>query len=73
MFDGLLLEVGVEFPWYYFSGGLIVKSADIDYRISFGRPAEGGGGRVLEQLREIRTMRASGKAWKAALIRAGRR
>ena len=70
VFDLPLAELSVKFPWYYFSGGLIVKSAGSNYRFSFGRPSDGPGGRALEQLQQIGTMRALGKAWKAALIKA---
>lgn len=79
LFDIPLSEIQVNFPWYYFSGGMKIKVGGIQYRFSFGRPAntqmpvEMGNIprtalKVGEQLLEIGTMRERGKAWKAAMM-----
>jgi hypothetical protein len=81
VFDVPVSELEVEFPWYYFTGGVIVSFAGARYRISFGRPSNTrlpvdrsdpveAGTRVLEEAKEIRTMRTTGRAWKAALQQA---
>lgn len=36
VFDVPLAEVGVKFPWYYFSGGCKLKVQGVEYRLSFG-------------------------------------
>ena len=80
VFDVPVASVAVRFPWYYFSGGLVVTLAGVQYRFSLGTPAnmqfptnrgdiEAVAGRVQAELSEVATMRLAGKAWKAALSR----
>ena len=78
VFDVPMKSVAVRYPWYYFSGGLIVKLAGVDYKFSLGQPsnmrlptnrADIGAvtERVEAELGEVATMRRAGKAWQAAL------
>jgi len=76
LFDVSLRDVAVAFPWYYFSGGLVVKTSDDVYRLSFGRPANtpragvyNGPARAVAELQEVGSMRKAGKAWREALRR----
>ena len=48
----------VNFPWYYFGGGVKFRIGSESYRISFVEPGEHG---------NIRDGRRAGKAWKAIL------
>ena len=69
VFDLVLADVQVTFPWYYFSGGLQIKSGGVSYNFSFARPGNtrGSDSDAIEGLAEIPKMRRAGKAWKAAL------
>jgi hypothetical protein len=76
LFDANLRDVAVAFPWYYFSGGLVVKTSDDVYKLSFGRPANSpragvsnGPARAVAELKEIGSMRIAGKAWRETLRR----
>lgn len=40
VFDVPLAEVRVKFPWYYFSGGCKLRVKGVEYRLSFGGPAQ---------------------------------
>lgn len=63
VFDVALSEVrDVEFPWYYFGGGMKLSVGAERYRISFMRPGNTGG-----RLRDIGRGRQAGKEWKSAL------
>lgn len=73
----------VEFPWYYFGGGMKLTVGGTRHRISFVRPngAEVAEARLLEgtgaeglslltvhqKIADIGEGRRAGKAWKAAL------
>ena len=52
----------VEFPWYYFGGGMKLSIGAERYRVSFMRPGNVGGGTG-----DIGPGRRLGKEWKAAL------
>ncbi|MBI5279011.1 MAG: hypothetical protein HY854_21430 [Burkholderiales bacterium] len=78
VFDVPVASVAVRFPWYYFSGGLVVTLAGVQYKFSLGTPAnmqlptdrgdiDAVAGRVETELGEVATMRRAGKAWQAAL------
>jgi len=63
VFDVPLSEVReVEFPWYYFGGGMKLSIGAERYRVSFMRPGNIGGG-----IGDIGPGRRVGKEWKAAL------
>lgn len=63
VFDVALSAVtGVEFPWYYFGGGMKLKIGAESYRFSFMLPGNMGGG-----IGDIGPGRRIGKEWKAAL------
>ncbi|WP_295455415.1 hypothetical protein [uncultured Thiodictyon sp.] len=79
VFDLPLSDLTVNFPWYYFSGGMKITAGKNKYRFSFGQPANttlpvnsaniaNVALRVGDQLMEIGTMRGRGAAWKAALL-----
>ena len=68
MFDVPVTQVTVTFPWYYFSGGLVITIEGVRYRFSLGQPANTRmptnradiaqvAGRVEEELSEVATMR----------------
>lgn len=77
LFDTPLANVEkVDFPWYYFSGGVKLTVGGVHYRFGFDRPANttvpmevedsleeliGG----LENVSQIIKGRRSGKAWKS--------
>lgn len=70
VFDVPLSEVqDVNFPWYYFSGGVKLTLNGVRYRFGFDRPSntkmssEGG-----DLFGEVSKARRNGKAWKAVLI-----
>ena len=42
VFDQPLAEVGVSFPWYYFSSGCKLKVQGVEYRLSFGDAVQTG-------------------------------
>ncbi len=79
LFDVPLSEVRkVEFPWYYFSGGVKLDIDGVGFRFGFDRPAntsvtdhaedaleEIAAG--FESLRQVANARRVGKAWRAAL------
>lgn len=68
VFDLPLREVQVVFPWYYFNGGLKVRSGGRQYRISFGAQARSGGSaNAVGELMEVWRMRANGKRWRVVL------
>ena len=58
----------VNFPWYYFSGGVKLTVEGVRYRFGFDEPSNtklsGEGGDVMG---EISKARRNGKAWKAIL------
>jgi hypothetical protein len=67
-------EVNARFPWYYFSGGLVIETGGAVYKFSFGRPASSGSSignrdlaRALNELRTAGSMRTTGKTWRKAL------
>ncbi len=65
IFNEPLSEVEIIFPWYYFMGGVKVKTRLDCYRFSFGPPTNRLEGMV--GLSYISIMRAAGREWKAAL------
>lgn len=78
VFDVPLESVEAKFPWYYFLGGVVLKLKGTSLRISFGQPsntrlpanrlnAAEVGQRVLDEVHEVKSMRVSGKAWRAIL------
>jgi len=76
LFDAGLREIDITFPWYYFSGGLVVKTSDDTYKLSFGRPANSpragvhrDSSHALAELGEVASMRKIGKLWREALVR----
>ncbi len=85
LFDAPLTGVEkIDFPWYYFSGGMKVTVGGVRYRIGFDRPANSTVpmhfdesledlSRGLESVSEVARARRSGKAWKAVLGDAGQR
>lgn len=53
MFDARREEItNVRFPWYYFGGGLTLRSGGVRYRLSFVKPngVEHGVGRALGEM-----------------------
>lgn len=69
-----LKDVDVCFPWYYFSGGLVIRLDGINYKFSFGRPANTSTSslnknvlQAMNNLREVGNMRQTGKAWRKAI------
>lgn len=75
LFDVALSEVKAVFPWYYFMGGMKIKTGGVEYRFSFGAP---GNTRMpdryniskpIETVEDVNTMRGRGKVWKAILSR----
>ena len=68
VFDLPLREVQVLFPWYYFNGGLKVRSGGRQYRISFGAQARSGGSaNAIGELVEVYRMRLNGRRWRVVL------
>jgi hypothetical protein len=78
VFDVPLSTVAIEFPWYYFSGGLIATVDGVRYKFSLGTPANmrmptnradigAVTDRVETELSEVAAMRRAGKAWQAAI------
>lgn len=60
-FDVPLTEVqDITFPWYYFGGGFKMRIGNDNYRFSFIKPHD--------EYANIGEARATGKAWKRALI-----
>lgn len=67
-FDAPLVTVrDVNFPWYYFGGGVQFTIEASRYRLSFVRPTSEGGG-VLD----IPAGRDACKAWKQVLTQSSR-
>ncbi|MBK9155692.1 MAG: hypothetical protein IPM25_16035 [Chloracidobacterium sp.] len=59
-FDVPMEEIsGVNFPWYYFSGGFKLRVRGEEYRFSFVEPHN--------EYADIKSGRSLGKQWKAAL------
>ncbi len=52
----------VEFPWYYFGGGVKFRIGAERYRLSFVKPGNTGG-----RLSDVSEGRHAGKAWKSVL------
>lgn len=75
LFRERLENVVVGSPWYYFSGGLIVRTARGSWRISFGRPAGAAGleglGEGADELATAIAMRRLGSRWLQVLRQAG--
>jgi hypothetical protein len=80
LFDIPVSKITVNFPWYYFSGGMKIKAGQVEYRFSFGQPANtklpvnmgniaGAALRVGDELLEVNTMRGRGKAWRTVLAK----
>ena len=77
VFDAPLADIKITFPWYYFSGGLVVQMNQHRYKLSLGRPSNtrfptrgdvaGSVRRAGEELEELGSMRRAGKAWQQAL------
>ncbi|MGB4860373.1 MAG: hypothetical protein WBP11_13745 [Dokdonella sp.] len=61
LFNEPLAQVAVRFPWYTFSGGLIVTTRRQVYRLSFGQPASSSV--TSDELGTVSTMRRVGKHW----------
>ncbi|MFZ1700665.1 MAG: hypothetical protein WBO10_00880 [Pyrinomonadaceae bacterium] len=60
-FDVALAEVkGVNFPWYYFSGGFKMQVGGEEFRFSFVEPHN--------EHADIKTGRETGKQWKKVLV-----
>jgi hypothetical protein len=74
VFDLPVRDVQISFPWYYFSGGMQVRTTRSCHRISLGKPANAqiapGLGRAMGELQEVRRMRSAGALWRAALAEA---
>ncbi|HHI78806.1 MAG TPA: hypothetical protein ENK02_02365 [Planctomycetes bacterium] len=67
LFELPLSEVErVHFPWYYFSGGLKLTIAGVQYRFGFDQPSNSRGVNEGGDLfGSIARARRAGKAWKA--------
>ena len=65
LFDEQLTEISFRSPWYYFSGGVVLKIRGQHYRVSFGRPADPSSSDI--DLQTVSTMRHVGKQWLRAL------
>ena len=73
VFDVSLADVqAVNFPWYYFSGGVKLTLRGVRYRFGFDRPANTRLPSESMDLSEITKARRKGKAWKAVLIEPSR-
>lgn len=70
LFELPLVEVqDVQFPWFYFSGGVRLAVSGVRYRFGFDRPANARiETDVADLLAGVSRARQSGKAWKAALL-----
>lgn len=62
LFNEPLAAVTVRFPWYYFSGGLVVMVRRQVYRLSFGQAASSS--MASNELEAVSTMRRVGKRWR---------
>ena len=71
VFSEPLDRVQVRFPWFYFSGGLVVQTPDARHRISFGAPAQAQRSKSLRaavgEIRNIVHMRRIGRLWMRTL------
>lgn len=63
LFRERLENLAITSPWYYFQGGLVVRSARGAWRISFGPPAGSARATADSELRAAATMRRTGKRW----------
>lgn len=63
LFRERLENLAIASPWYYFQGGLVVRSAGGTWRFSFGPPAGSATDDVGAELGAVRTMRRTGKRW----------
>ena len=64
VFDGPLTQVqAVDFPWFYFGAGFILKINGMKYKLSFIQPGNTAGGEYAS----IPDARHKGQRWKAAL------
>jgi hypothetical protein len=67
VFDVPLSDVqDINFPWYYFSGGVKLTIGGVQYRLGFDRPANTH--TSVDPMGEVSKARKSGKAWKAVLL-----
>lgn len=71
VFRERLENLSIDWPWYYFRGGLVVTAGEARWRISFGPPVGNVGNRSLESaldnLNTVVSMRAIGKRWLQAI------
>ncbi len=67
LFNEPLAQVSIRFPWYYFSGGLVVTTRRQVYRLSFGQLASSS--MTSDELETVSTMRRVGKHWMRLLAR----
>lgn len=73
VFELPLADVKARFPWYYFSGGLVLHTPQGFYKLSFGQPANTRApgahalGRAAAELGTVRSMRTVGQAWRRLL------
>lgn len=59
---------GVNFPWYYFGGGMKLRIGADSYRVSFTRPGNlPDHSAEVDDAGDLRSGRQSGAAWKSAL------
>ena len=64
IFDCPLIQVqAIDFPWYYFGAGCVMKINDTKYRLSFIQPGNTAGGEYTS----IADARRKGQRWKTAL------
>ena len=69
VFDVPLSDVQqVNFPWFYFSGGVKLTLNGVCYRFGFDKPANSRMPSESMDLSGVSKARRRGKAWKAALI-----
>ena len=63
VFEGAVSQLtDIDFPWYYFGGGMKLTLRGERYRVSFMRPGNRGG-----RLRDMAEGLQIGKQWKVAL------
>ena len=61
VFSEPVTGIRVRSPWYYFSGGLVLKIRQQTYSLSFGQPAGSLGSD--DEVRAISVMRHVGRQW----------
>lgn len=75
LFRERLENLVIASPWYYFQGGLVVRSARGTWRISFGPPARASADESLAALEgelvTMAAMRRTGKHWLQVFRQAG--